>query len=216
MKNSTMGTRFTYMARMVSWWVLAISIACGSVANAGALRDFWIRDGDNIYSLQLIMTLDAPAWAVREVLTDYAHLDRLNPIVVKSEILPSPGPGLTRVATTFKGCVLFFCKQFQRVEDIREAGPDTLHSELVAGLGDFKSGSTDWSIRDEDTGSTVTLAANMEPDFFIPPLIGTYFVKRALRRQSFTSLDRLECLAQTTAGMRESGHCNGASHSPSQ
>ena len=45
----------------------------------------------------------------------------------------------------------------------------------------------------------VTYQAYMEPDFFIPPLIGSYFVRRNIRKEIMTSFTRLECVAQTQA-----------------
>jgi hypothetical protein len=43
----------------------------------------------------------------------------------------------------------------------------------------------------------------MEPDFFIPPVIGSYFVKQKLRKSTLASLARIECIARIQAGLEQ-------------
>ena len=52
----------------------------------------------------------------------------------------------------------------------------------------------------------VTYQAYMEPDFFIPPLIGSYFVRRNIRKEIMTSFTRLECIAQTQVRLDLNSH----------
>ena len=43
--------------------------------------------------------------------------------------------------------------------------------------------------------------AQLEPDFFIPPLVGSYFVKQKLRKRVLTSMARIECITSIQAGL---------------
>jgi hypothetical protein len=72
------------------------------------------------YAVYVVMELDAPAEKVRAILTDYAHLDRLNASITASEITDVKEDGTVRVLTRFENCILFFCITVQRVEDITE------------------------------------------------------------------------------------------------
>jgi hypothetical protein len=47
----------------------------------------------NNYTVYVVMQLDAPAEKVRAVLTDYAHLDRLNASITASKIIDAKGDG---------------------------------------------------------------------------------------------------------------------------
>lgn len=140
------------------------------------------------------MHVDAPSDDVYRVLTDFAHIYRLNPAITESRTLPSTTPGVTRVRTRIEDCILLHCVTILRVEEIREAGPGRLHVETDPGPSDFRSGTARWRVEPEGAGSLVIYEASMEPDFFLPPLLGRMFMKKGLRdgiKESFENLERI-------------------------
>jgi hypothetical protein len=179
--------------------------------NAGDLTELQVTETGGVYYIKMVMQVQAPVKYVRGVLTDYAHIYRLNPSIVESEILPSPAPGVVRVRTLMVGCVAFFCRHIGRVEDVRELPGGDLQAEIVPALGDLKSGAAEWKIRRRGEQTQVTYQANMEPGFFIPPLIGSYFVRRNIRKEIMTSFKRLECIAKTQASIDSVSHLQLAS-----
>ena len=98
-------------------------------------------------------------------------------------------------------CIAFICKEIDRVEDVREAGPNSLQATTVPALSSFKSGNAKWQILGNGEHCQVIYQAEMEPDFYIPPLIGSYFVKKKLRQATLASLERIECVARIQAGL---------------
>jgi len=66
-------------------------------------------------------------------------------------------------------------------------------------LGSFKSGHAEWKILGMEERTQVIYQAQMEPDVYIPPLIGNYFVKRKLRKSILASLAKIECIARIQA-----------------
>ena len=76
-----------------------------------------------------------------------------------------------------------------------------LQATTVPALSSFKSGHAEWKILRMEERTQVTYQAQMEPDFFIPPLIGSYFVKQKLRKSMLASLARIECIARIQAGL---------------
>ena len=167
--------------------------------SAGDLTELLVTENGGVYHIRMVMVVHVPAKYVRGVLTDYAHIYRLNPSITESEILPSPQQGVVRVRTLMHGCVAFFCKDVGRVEDVRELVSGDLRAEIVPELSNLKSGSAEWAIQPLGEHTQVTYQADMEPDFFIPPLIGSYFVKRNMRKEIMVSFMRLECVAQIQA-----------------
>ncbi len=149
----------------------------------------------------MIMLVHAPAIIVHRVLTDYAHIYRMNPSITESEILPSPDNETVRVRTRIEGCVFFFCKDIDRVEDVREVSPGHLQAVIVPAHSDFTSGQADWRIHPVGEDSQVVYQAEITPAFFIPPVIGDYFVKRTIAREVVTSFAKLECIARIKAGL---------------
>ena len=179
--------------------------------SAGDLTELQVTETGGIYRIRMAMMVHAPTKYVRGVLTDYAHIYRLNPSIIESEILASPEQGVVRVRTVMRGCVLFFCKSVGRVEDVRELASGDLHAEIVPELSNLKSGTAEWNIQPMGEHTQVTFRAHMEPDFFIPPLIGSYFVRRNIRKEIMTSFTRLECVAQTQARLDSVSHLQLAS-----
>ena len=102
--------------------------------------------------------------------------------------------------------VLFFCKSVGRVEDVRELASGDLQAEIVPELSNLKSGTAEWRIQRAGEHTLVAYQADMEPDFFIPPLIGSYFVRSNIRKEIMTSFTRLECVAQMQARLDSVSH----------
>ena len=174
--------------------------------SAGNLTELQVTGSSGIYRISMVMVVHAPAKYVRGVLTDYAHIYRLNPSIIESEVLPSLNLGVVRLRTVMRGCGLFFCTRIGRVEDVRELASGDLQAEIVPELSNLKSGAAEWKIRRMGEHTLVTYQAHMEPDFFIPPLIGSYFVRRNIRKEIMTTFTRLECVAQTQARLDRVSH----------
>jgi hypothetical protein len=171
------------------------------LAAAGTFPTLEISEQSGNYRIRMAALIHAPAQFVFEVLTDYRHIYRLNPAITQSAILPSPHEGTVRVRTRMEGCILFFCRDIDRVEEVREVGGGHLQTVIIPEYSDFTSGSADWRIHPLGNYSRIVYEAQVTPAFFIPPVIGSYFVKRALGEAVRTSFVRLECVARIRAGM---------------
>lgn len=57
-------------------------------ANADDLQELSVTDSDDGYNVRIVSVLNAPSDYVYAVITDYLHAYRINPTVVKAEILP--------------------------------------------------------------------------------------------------------------------------------
>ena len=168
-------------------------------ANASQLMRLEVNQHANSFTVYVEMELDAPVEKVRAILTDYTHLDRLNASITASEIIDAKGGGAVRVLTRFENCILFFCMTVQRVEDITEDAQDRILVAMVPNASSFRSGQASWEVKSTGPGSRVIHRATLEPDFWLPPWIGTAILKATLRREIRTSFESLECLARTDA-----------------
>ena len=149
-----------------------------------------------VYQIKLATVIDAPVEYVYRVLTDYVHLHRLHPSIIQSDILPSPGAGIVRVRTRILDCILIFCMDLDRVEDISELPPYHVHATIVPSMCNFRSGKADWRIEDMGGRSRLVYEAQMKPDFTVIPVIGPYLIKRKLRDEMTSSLGKIECIAK--------------------
>jgi hypothetical protein len=197
--------RYTGMAasaaRIVRMVCLMLALCPFAPAWASNLSNIEISENSGNYRVRMVMLVHAPAHYVSSVLTDYKYIYRLNPSITESEILPSPRSGTVRVRTRMQGCIFFFCRDVDRMEEVREVNSGHLQAVIIPEQSDFTSGSADWRIQPAGDNSRIVYEAQVTPAFFIPPIIGSYFVKRTFAEAVITSFARLECIARIRAGL---------------
>ncbi len=171
--------------------VLLLVLVGVSRAMALDIDDIRITKQGRAYQVQMTFGVAASVNQVVAVLTDYGFPDRLDPEVTKKEVISRQG-GITRVRTEIRGCVLFFCKVFALTQDVTVVA-DTIQADIVPDESDFRSGYFRWSVSSSDNGGAqIGFEAIMEPDFFIPPLIGGFFVRKRLRQKILATVENLE------------------------
>jgi len=149
------------------------------------------RDGE-VYRVAVDARIRAPVARVRALLTDYAHLDRLNGAIITSEVMQDYGAGRYRVRIVTRACVWFFCRRVHQVQDVVESGEGTITVRVIPELSDFRHGFARFSIRHDGDGARVTIVSEVEPDFWIPPLIGPWLIKRKLLSEALETVENLE------------------------
>jgi len=167
---------------------------------AGNLIKLEVEENDDIYQLHIEMDLDAPADTVRSVLTDYQHWTQLNPSITASEIIRTTQKNRIRLATRYERCVLAFCVDLKKVEDIVEDSDGRIQAFTEPGLSNYQCGRASWTLMDTGHGTRVIHKAIFKPEIWVPPLIGTSIVKDTIGEEALVSLQRLECRAR--------GDCN--------
>lgn len=165
-------------------WLCALAlVAHTALAETNPISVEVSRHKGNTYHFQLQFTANGPSKRVLALLTDYNQLARLNPLIKSSRVLPTDSLDIDRVEIITRGCMLFFCKTIRRVEDVTIANEQHIKSSIAPMLSDFKSGHTLWTFTPKGTQTLVDFQATMVPDFWLPPFIGPYTLKKQLRKQ---------------------------------
>ena len=172
---------------------------------AAELVDLALTQKQGVYKLSLEIILDASPENVHDVVTDYVHIYRLNPSIIDSEVLPSEDESAVRVRTVLNDCILIFCKEVHRVEEVRELGNGNIYANVVPELSNIKSGITIWQIQPMGGRTRIYYSLRLEPDFFVPPLVGTHLVKQKLKREVLISLENIERIANVLANKFKAG-----------
>ena len=172
--------------------IILVALAMLMALPASALdeQDVRIEKEGRAYLIQ--MAFDAPATVdqIKSVLTDYTHPSRLTSAVTAREVLGQQD-GVVRVRTEFRDCVVFFCKSMTLIHDVRVSANE-IQADVIPDGSDFRHGFMRWSIHAIDKEiSHVDFEAVMEPDFFVPPLIGGFLVRKALRKQALATAQNL-------------------------
>ena len=173
---------------------LLVLVFASPVTLAGEVLDSHVGTHKEHYLLRIDMLIDAEPDRVRQLLTDYAHLDRLSPSITHSELLESSPPHF-QVRLTTEGCVIFFCRELVQVQDVTELQNDYILVTVRPEMSDFSYGRNMWRIRTLAGRTRVTYSSDLVPAFWIPPLIGTSIFKNQLLEETRQLINNLEQLA---------------------
>jgi hypothetical protein len=124
--------------------------------------------------------IDASPEFVYATLIDYDNFHKLADGIAESKYLPPDQSGNLLAYTRFESCVLVFCKTIEKVEQIDANPHDSIHVQAIPKLSDFTYNESSWRIENSGTATLLTYESEFEPDFWIPPLIGSWAVRRKL------------------------------------
>jgi hypothetical protein len=162
-------------------------------------------DGD-VYHLRGESIIEAPADFIFEILMDYENFHRIASGIAETRFVEPTEDGVPMGYTRIDSCVWFFCRKFEKVETIQAAAPTWIHTEAVPEESDFKINNTTWALEAVDGGTLVTYAADMDPAFWVPPLIGPWVLKNKLAESAETIGIRIEYLLQTGQPLSDFGN----------
>lgn len=163
--------------------------------------EFWKQD--NHYYLRSASTIDAPPELIFKTLLDYQNFYRLSGGIKETRYL-EPDPDGTPVAFTLvESCVLFFCRQVKKTERVIVKTNFVIDLEADPSRSDFKYLHGRWSISRENKQTILAYDMEMEPDFWIPPLIGSWALKHKLYSSAMSMANRMEQLSASGAPLSE-------------
>ncbi len=178
----------------------AAVLACVELL-AATIRTIEIEHDDGVYRLVSTAYLAAPREAIFEVLTDYERFGRISSTYKDYGFMEPAADGTPIIYTTMQGCVLFFCVTMRRVERMEVEAPSSIRTDTLPGQSDFKLGISEWTLEPEAGGTAMTYRLTIEPDFWIPPLIGPWVLKQRLERGGTGATNRIERLAREAAAL---------------
>ncbi len=167
-----------------------------NAAWAGEVLDAGVEHHANRYSVSVDARIAAPSERLRVLLTDYPHLSQINDSIVRSEVLDGAVPPLKRVRIEAHVCVGVFCKDIVQVQDVGVLADGSIHATVQAQGSDFSYGVARWQFWDEAAGTRMRFHSEIEPAFWVPPLIGPWLIRRALEAETLKSVANLERLAE--------------------
>lgn len=175
------------------------AVAASVVAAAAELHSLEVtRTGPGRFELVAETLLEADAKAIFDVLTDYEDgaFGRISSVYKESDYLEPAPDGTPLVYTRMEGCMLWFCKSLTRVERLETEEPHLIRTVALPERSDFEHAESEWVLRPVEGGTEVTYRLVIDPDFWVPPVIGPWVLKRELRAGGERALYRIERLAR--------------------
>jgi hypothetical protein len=163
-----------------------------STLHAVHIPEIEISERGGVYQIKVVAVIDSSAEHVRNVLTDYMHIYKLNPSIIESEVLKRDDDGTVSVRTKVIGCAAYFCEEMERVEKVSMLPSGDLYAEIIPELSRFKYGHTNWRIKTVGNHCEVTYESEMEPDIYIPPVVGKFLVKKSIKEEAKISFANLQ------------------------
>lgn len=181
--------------RLRRWLLPLLFLLPAQQSVTADLREISVEVVDKRYHLTSEAYFAASRRDVYRVLTDYDLFVQFSSAFVETRNVPKDDEGRPRYFTRMQGCLLFFCKTVVR-EGYLLLKP---HSEIVAiaapEASDFRYSRERWRLEHSGDGTLLRYDFEMEPAFWVPPVIGPFIIKRKLRADGAEAIDRIEALA---------------------
>ena len=178
--------------------VLGAAAAAGVAAVAAELHSLDVARERGRYELLAETRLDADAQAIFDVLIDYedGRFGRISSVYKESDYLAPAPDGTPIVYTRMEGCILGFCKSITRVERLETEEPHLIRTTALPEHSDFEYAESEWVLTPVDGGTEIKYRLVIDPDFWVPPLIGPWIMKRELKAGGERAIYRIERLAR--------------------
>lgn len=164
-------------------WCWACLLLVALVAQAGEILDSAVELDAGTYHITVDARIDAPLTTVHRMITDYDHLYLINPSIVESRVLQVHNPVRHRVRTVIKACILFFCRRVTQLQDITQYGDRRIEAVILPEGSDFRYGTARWDLTEDGQATLMHFRAELEPAFWVPPLIGPWLFERKIVRE---------------------------------
>jgi len=175
--------------------LLGAALALGVAVSAATINTLDVSKQHGRFELTVHTHMEAPAQAIFEVLMDYDRLHRISSVYKETRYLEPDTDGAPLVFTRMAGCMLFYCMNMRRTERLEAVAPHFIRTETLPELSDFKYGRSEWTLEPAQGGTRVSYTLEIEPDFWVPPVIGPWVLKRTLARGGGRVINRIERLA---------------------
>lgn len=183
------------MTRWVA--VVLITMTGQNVVSAAELRSIDVQYNDDQYTVVSIVWFDARLGAMFEVFSSWELSEDFSAAVVEARDLEPDEHGRAGFYVVNRGCVWFFCKTLTRQGYVESEENKVIRAFADPAYSDFKVSDEAWEFADDGDGTVVTYTLLMQPDFWVPPAIGPYLIKRKLRNDGQAALNQIEVIAQS-------------------
>lgn len=156
------------------------------------------------YIVEADAHLAATPQSIYHVLTDYDdnRFTRIEGAYKESRYLDPDTDGTPIVFTRMEGCVLWHCMTLIRVERLETREPNWIKGDTLPDRSDFKYSTSEWTLEPDGAGGThVAYKLEMEPGFWVPPVVGPWRLKHALSDGVARAVRRIESLAREHEGL---------------
>jgi len=176
--------------------LLLIVVAFSSTARAAEMLSVDVNHEEGTYTMNSEVWFDATVEQVYEIFRYWDNSTKFSSAIVESRDMPADEQGRPQFYVRNRGCVLLFCKSFERQGYVKSEVNVIIYAFVDPEKSDFHLSNESWRFAEREGGTVVVYDLEMQPKFWIPPGIGPYLIKRKLRKNGDSAVDRIEVLAR--------------------
>jgi hypothetical protein len=151
------------------------------------------------------MVIRAPINQVRAVLTNFENLPKINSGIKAVQILKQVDDEPIRMHIASEVCILFICQDYHWIQDAHILPSGDIMTHIEPSLSDFQEGWVRYRFRAEKQHTRLLMDAELVPDFWFPPIVGTFLIKRKLQNEALETALGVEQLAKRRANLLAAG-----------
>ncbi len=187
-----------YSARACASLLLAalVLLAVQSPVAGADLQEVTVEFKNDRYRLESRARFNVGRADLYRVLTNYDLFEKFTSAFVETRNLAPDSAGRPRFFTRMEGCVLLFCKSMRRTGHLILNPPSEIIAIAHRDRSDFNFSRERWVLQDDGDGTVMTYYFELEPAFWVPPVVGPFVIKRVLRAGGIDAVDRIEAVAQ--------------------
>ena len=175
--------------------VAVLLLLQGLPAVAAELRDVVVKKEGDRYHLTSVTYFDATQSQLYNTLIDFDKYPLFSSAFVEAENREPDEQGRPRFYTRMEGCAMLFCKTYIRVGYLELQPKFAIVAMVDPEESNFAYSRERWQLIPEGEGTLMIYNFEMEPGFWVPPIIGPYVIKRALRSGGSNAVNRIEAVA---------------------
>jgi hypothetical protein len=179
-----------------------VALGAAAIVAAATIDDFHIKKHKGIYYFEADIHLAATRESIYAVITDFDDnaYSRISGQYKESRYLEPAADGTPIVYTRMEGCAGKRCMSFERTERLETDAPRWIKSTALPEASDFKHATSEFILEPAGDGTEMIYKLEVEPDFFVPPLIGPWLLKRTVSKGALRAVERIEGLARELDG----------------
>jgi len=167
-----------------------------ALSGAAEMRSVNVEFEDDHYVMHAEIWFDADQETVFGVFLDWDLAVDFSSVIVESKNVGPDEQGGMGFYIHNRGCILFFCKSARRNGSVTSEAFTIIRAIADPETSDFDVSEETWTFSTVDDGTMVRYELRMKPGFWVPPLVGPYFIKKKLREDGAEAFDRIEKIAQ--------------------
>ncbi len=146
----------------------------------------------NRYHIQAESLIEVPPQIVLEALLDYNNFHRLSDDFSSTHYISPAADGTPLAYSQLDGCILIFCTVLEKVERITRPSENEIVAIAIPERSDFIYSRGRWVVKSAGENTRLYYELEMEPGFWIPPVIGAWAIKSKLNSAALVMSRRIE------------------------